>query len=491
MKTMDRRGFLRRAAVLGGGLVAMSPLETLYVRGAAAGALETTTGYGPLVPKGELALPAAFDYQVIQRQGVVQRDGTLVPGLMDGMAAFPGPGNTTILIRNHENRRRPGEFPVEVPPAFRYDEDPSYNAGNTKVVVRPRRHGQTITYEVVDSFSILGGTDTNCAGGPVPFKKWITCEEVVNRGGSGKKHGYVFEVDATSDGPVVAQPIRAAGRFVHEAVAWRGGVLYLTEDRRIAPDPVLGEIGSCFYRYIPDSRVGQSGNLAETTGILQALKLRDEFHADMDRGRPVGVPFAVEWLTVADPDHDDDSDERRDRVPGFTPTRIQAQDEGAAYFDRQEGMWAGPGDAKIYFDCTEGGAQSLGQVWEYDPGRETVTLIFESTDRTRLENPDNVVVVPQTQDVFLCEDSPGEQFIRGVTQQGEIYDFCLLLAGQSEFAGACFDPDGRTLYVNRFGELGGLETLPPDEFATTYAIFGPFEKRAGSNGKNFGTGSGG
>ena len=40
-----------------------------------------------------------------------------------------------------------------------------------------------------------------------------------------------------------------------------------------------------------------------------------------------------------------------------------------------------------------------------------------------LENPDNVVIVPQTGDIFLQEDSNGEQFVRGVTLDGEIYDF--------------------------------------------------------------------
>ena len=38
----------------------------------------------------------------------------------------------------------------------------------------------------------------------------------------------------------------------------------------------------------------------------------------------------------------------------------------------------GPGSAttgaKVYFDCTDGGAIRRGQVWEYDPGREILTL---------------------------------------------------------------------------------------------------------------------
>ncbi|MBA3794729.1 MAG: DUF839 domain-containing protein [Rubrobacter sp.] len=514
MSIQGKPGRLSRKAFLGiGGMSAAAlmlgngPLQSLGARAALGQEMPRVTGYGPLVLKtdGEntLSLPAEFNFQTISRQGDPQRDGNPTPGIFDAMGAYPDAGggvnptgDTTILIRNHENRRRAGEIPVTVPPQFRYDEDPTYIAGCTKLVVERNKAGenadgqQLYTYEVTDSFNILGGTDTNCAGGETPFKKWITCEEVVNRSATGKKHGYNFEIDAMSDGPVKAVPILAAGRFVHEATAWRSGILYQTEDRRVSPDPIRGTIGSSLYRYTPDQRVGQSGNLAETTGPLEALAIEGQPHFNADAVVTVGVPFPVEWVPVPEPDHDDDTDNRRDRVPNFTPTRIQAQDNGAAYFDRQEGIWvSGVGQgAKIYFDCTEGGPQNLGQVWEYDPGRETLTLIYISTDRNQLENPDNVTIVPQTQDIFLCEDSPGEQFIRGVTQSGEIYNFAQTGSNDTEFCGACFDPDGQTLYVNQQGERGsGLEG-PPGGNAVTYAIYGPFEKREGNRSNNFGNG---
>jgi uncharacterized protein len=509
--SMVRRTFLRRSAIAGGALAAAGPLGVLTARTPAAAPPPSSTGYGPLVPKGDLALPAEFNYQIISRQGLPQRDGEPTPGIFDGMGAFPdvggdpsGNGDRVILIRNHENRRRPGEIPVTVPPGLRYDEDPTYTAGCTKLVVERERTGRdpstgaaTYAYRLADSFNILGGTDTNCAGGELPFKKWVTCEEVVNRGASGKKHGYVFEIDAMADGPVPAVPVPQAGRFEHEAVAWVGGILYETEDRRIEPDGTV-QIGAAFYRYVPESRIGQSGNLAESTGVLQALKLRNEFRANMDV-RPVGVPFEVEWVTVQEPDHEDDTNNRRDRAPGFTPTRIQAQDKGAAVFDRQEGMWVGASGSsaagqKVYFDCTEGGPNNLGQVWEYDPGRETITLIFQSPSVAVLENPDNVTIVPQTQDIFLCEDGPPapspSQFIRGVTRDGEIYDFAETITNDTEFCGACFDPDGQTLYVNQQGERTEPPLGTPELRAVTYAIYGPFERRFGPNDKDFGNGPG-
>ncbi len=85
--------------------------------------------------------------------------------------------------------------------------------------------------------------------------------------------------------------------------------------------------------------------------------------------------------------------------------------------------------------------------------------------------------MPQTGDVFLQEDGEGDQFVRGVTQDGEIYDFCQTLANHSEFAGGCFDPDGHTFYVNQQGERGQTPQGPPGLSAVTYAIYGPFGGR--------------
>jgi uncharacterized protein len=493
---MDRRTFLKQTAAVGGFTI-MGPLHALGVRAATGQGPQRVTGYGPLAAKGpELALPPGFNYQVISRQGQPMRDGVPTPGAFDGMGAFPGPHGTTILIRNHENRERLGEVPLVSSTPY----DPTVRGGNTKTLVRREKAGigddgqQLYVYTVEDSFAILGGTSTNCAGGVLPFKKWITCEEVVKGpafgpppgGPSALKHGYIFEVDAMSEAPVPARPVLAAGRFFHEATVWRAGVLYQTEDRNISTQG-----GSCFYRYIPDHRVGQSGNLAETTGPLQALKLKGEFRANMDTGRTIGASYPVEWVTIDDPDHEDDTDDRRDRAPGFTPVRFQAQDKGAAVFDRQEGMWAGPGGAKVYFDCSEGGAQNLGQVWEYDPGREVLTLIYESTNPGLLKHPDNIVIVPQTGDMFLCEDSTIlPQHIRGLTLDGEIYDFARALLNETEFSGACFDPDGQTLYVNQYGMRSANDNAPDlpagpvNQAGVTYAIFGPFAKRSGDRSRN-------
>lgn len=523
MTTMDRRKFVQRSALAGGGLVAASGVHMLGANAARGQGPGQNEGYGPLVPKTDergntLRLPREFNFQTISQQGEPQDDGTITPGIFDGMGAFSGPRGRTILIRNHENRRRPGEIPVVVDQEDRYDDDPSYVAGDSKLEVSRRRAGRNpdgtprFVYTVERSFNILGGTDTNCAGGMVG-RSWVTCEEVVNRGSTGKEHGYSFEIPVDANDSVKAVPIRSAGRFSHEAVAEIDGILYETEDRRIeAGEPNRGVTshGAVLYRYLQDKRRGddddddRDGRRGDDDrdgrrdrrlrdgGRLQGLKVRGEFNANMDVGRNPGQSFRVEWVDIDEPDHDDDTDfNRASNNPRLTPTRYQAARKGAAVFDRQEGIWTtkagrGGGDddrrsgGKLYFDCTEGGEQNLGQVWEYDPQRERLTLIFESMDPARLQNPDNLVIVPQTGDIFLQEDSPDEQFVRGLTPEGEIFDFAQTVTNDSEFCGGCFSPDGRTFFLNQQGDRLSENEPPqgaPENRAVTYAIYGPFEKR--------------
>jgi uncharacterized protein len=243
-------------------------------------------------------------------------------------------------------------------------------------------------------------------------------------------------------------------------VAWLDGILYETEDKR---DDAF------FYRYIPQNPPGSGGNLADTTGVLQALKIKGVANAVMDTFPDVDVPYEVEWVTIDNPNPTVDSAD----APGAVGE--QARAKGAAIFDREEGIWVGGN--KVYFDCTEGGMADLGQVYEFDPGSQTITLVYESTNRATLENPDNMVIVPPTGDVFLQEDSGGDQFVRGLTPEGRIYDFARTVTNDTEFCGGCFSPDGTVFFLNQQGMRGGPAEGLPDQNAVTYAITGPFAQR--------------
>ena len=101
--------------------------------------------------------------------------------------------------------------------------------------------------------------------------------------------------------------------------------------------------------------------------------------------------------------------------------------------------------------------------------RAALTLLFESPSRTVLELPDNMAVSPK-RSVLLCEDGPVENYMRGVTPQGEIFDFALNAIPermQEEFAGATFTPDSQVLFVNIQASS-----------ALSFAIWGPWEKGA-------------
>ena len=85
-----------------------------------------------------------------------------------------------------------------------------------------------------------------------------------------------------------------------------------------------------------------------------------------------------------------------------------------------------------------------------------------------LDAPDNITVSPRG-GLVLCEDGDGDQYLRGLTAEGEIFDFALNVHpgfADSEFAGATFSPDGETLYVN-------IQTP-----GVTLAIWGPWEDGA-------------
>ncbi len=413
-------------------------------------------------PLGYMDLPEGFRYKIIAKIGNKMDDGFLVPGRADGMGAFSGPDGKVILVINHENSPTPlynSPFGKNNELLSKLDQSQIYDAGKGK---RPGLGGTTTlvyneeTQEVEKHFLSLAGTYRNCAGGVTPWNSWLTCEEdvTIQAGLTEKDHGFVFEVPATEEiGLVEPTPIKAMGRFNHEAVCIdpKTGIVYQTEDR---PDGLI-------YRYIPKV----PGQLAEG-GRLQALAVKDRPSLDTsnwkDRTLELRQSVEVYWIDL----EDILSAEDKLRYEGF--------DKGAAAFARGEGMWFG--NAELYFACTIGGPKQNGQVFRYipspDEGKEEeiqqagkLQLFAESETKSILHCCDNLTIAPWG-DVIICEDNGEVNHIRGINKNGQIYTFGINKSSTSEFAGLVFSPSGKTLFVNI------------QDNGETLAITGPWNKLA-------------
>ena len=466
---MDRRNFLQRLGLASGGLiVACSGLTRRAEVLAQTGNFSnlTASGYGELVPTaarntGEtyLALPKGFEYNVIGKVGGAMTDNNKTPRAHDGMAAFQVK-NELRIVRNHEITGGRIPVPGSAIGANPYDE--AAGGGTTTIVINPK------TREIVRDFVSLSGTSTNCAGGATPWGSWISCEETTlgqtlrtrkdgsKIGGFAKPHGYCFEVSASANSSLSPVPLKAMGRFEHEAVAVdkKSGIVYLTEDMTPAG----------FYRFLPK----RNKRLAEG-GVLQMLAVKDKPNYDTRKNQKNGMSFAANWVTIDNPDPPETDVDT-------LAVQKQGAAKGAALFTRLEGCHADK-NGRIYFTSTSGGDNGGGQIWLYEPLKKDegrLTLLFESPSREILDMPDNVCLHPKSNLLFICEDSDytGEggtpnQFMRILTTDGRMADFAKNITPnliRSEFAGSTFSKDGKTLFVN-------LQTV-----GATFAIWGDWSK---------------
>ncbi|MBI3467045.1 MAG: DUF839 domain-containing protein, partial [Planctomycetes bacterium] len=376
---VDRRSFLRGTAQAVGAAAVAGPLQALLARNAAGEPLRSGPGYGKLIETPDettgsplLKLPRGFRYLTFGWTGDPLDDGSPTPPMHDGMAVAEAMYDRVVLVRNHELSGDGTTFAGE-----RITYDPKGPGGTSNLVFNCE------TGKLEKSWASIGGTVRNCAGGPTPWGSWLTCEETVDGPGDmfgtetvrplalKQTHGWIFEVPASR--PAAPVPISDMGRFVHEAVAVdpATGYVYETEDKAT----------SGFYRFIP-----RQYGLLHLGGKLQMLKATGR--EDLRKGLEVGEVFKVQWVDIQDPTlaH---SPEAKDGLGVFSQGRRQ----GGAIFDRLEGGWHHSG--LIYFISTSGGDAGAGQVWEYNPRREQLRLIFESPNREVLDHPDNMTVSPR------------------------------------------------------------------------------------------------
>lgn len=418
-------------------------------------------------PNRVLDLPAGFRYRIVSTAGTLMSDGLRVPGHHDGMAAFARDDGRIALVCNHElglgGQRvsafrdgvdRISEDQAELFYDFGMGQTPG-TGGTTTTIYNPA------TGETERQFLSLAGTEINCAGGRTPWNSWLSCEECFKSPGGSpgdqyireKRHGYVFEVSADADGLVKAEPLKALGRFEHEATAVQPatGIVYLTEDKH----------DSLLYRFLPS----KPGELA-AGGRLQALVVRGrerlQTHNWTEQTVRPGQAMQVDWIDLDDTDPDEND------------LRLRGAERGAATFARGEGLTVA--DDAFAFACTIGGPARLGQIFLYTPSahegteREvstpgTLTLLTEAQPSTILRNADNLTMAPWG-DLVACEDTDGHCGLVGIRPDRTMYRLAMSSYSDSELAGVCFSPDGKTLFVNI--QYPG----------TTVAISGPWQKIA-------------
>jgi hypothetical protein len=434
--TPDRRRFLAATGTAFAALVASGCSTRTRLAGAA-----DLSDYGPLVPDpaGLLDLPEGFSYRVLSSLGETMADGFTVPDRADGMGCFDIGGGKLALVRNHELGES-HDAGGDIPHGFGRNAQGKVIAGGTTTIVLDAR-----SLAVEKQYRSLAGTIRNCAGGITPWGTWLTCEEsMFTRDAALKdKHGWVFEVPANANRLVDAVPLKAMGRFNHEAacVDPRTGAVYQTEDQE----------DSLFYRYLPNV----PGRL-EQGGRLQALALNDGIGDSRNKGGVTmnpGTWHEARWIDLDDVEAPADDLRKRGAA------------QGALVIARGEGIWMGEGE--MYFTATSGGTAGLGQIFRFRPGTggrpDAFQLFFESTSPDQFNYGDNLCIAPNGH-LVVCEDQYSDEvrnYLRGITPEGRAYPLGLIRT-QTEPAGACFAPDGRTMFVNLYSP------------AKTLAISGPW-----------------
>jgi uncharacterized protein len=406
-------GVRRREFIASGALAAGALLSPAFLRNAlAAPATAGASPYGPLQPPDAngVMLPPGFSSRQIAR-GFQPVPGTAYPWHVysDGGAIFATEDGGWILVSNSEALAASGAGSS----AIRFASDGS----------------------IEDAYRILGGTNSNCAGGPTPWGTWLSCEEYDG--------GMVWECDPR--GIFGGQPRPALGVFNHEAaavdpVAQR---VYLTED----------QADGGFYRFTPDSYPSLSSGLLEVA--------------------TVGAGGALTWTEVPDPSAI--SGPTRDQVPGMTP------------FNGGEGIWYA---ADVLYFTTKGDKK----VWAYSPRSDSIEVLYDRAAAldASLDAVDNVTVTAAGE-VFVCEDG-GNMEIGLITPDRKVAPFLRLPGPEhqgSELAGVCFAPSGTRMYFASQRAFPAIQGEPQSGPGAVYEVTGPFRQAAPGGGSGDGGGSGG
>jgi len=415
-------------------------------------------------PDGILALPAGFRYRIVTREG--QTDLSYgqgkTPAYHDGTGVVGAGRNRLTIVQNHEMTPHMSEFGVPHVAGTVYDPGAAAAGGCTVITTdgwgRPGAEWVGIS-----------GTVRNCAGGVTPWGTWLTCEETfINAGATWsaagqtgtyeKNHGYVFEVTDARSGHQAPQPIKAFGRYEHEALAVEPNLrhVYLSED---ASTP-----NGLFYRWTAPAGVrlqaGIADQLGATDGTLAAMAiLMDDGSVLPDvayiTSAQLGRPFPVRWVEV--PERDGQTMSVRKQ---FAEGQVTRGKKFEGVWGTDDGVYVVNSFAFNSADLPADAAKHDGMVWFYSYADETITLVTyfphqqTAVDGTKakfddltFDGPDNVTVTPWGT-LVLAEDGAGASHVLSSVPGGPSYAIARNQLNDSEFTGPTFSDDGRTLFVN-------------------------------------------
>lgn len=450
--TLHRRQFLQAGLAVAGAFVLG---RDFWKRAYAAPAVTGPGPYGALqaADANGLLMPQGFSSRVIATSysAVLKADGSSTgftfPRAPDGGGVIPQADGGWVYVIN-------SEIPIVA------DEFPASTEQGSCSAIRFDSNGQ-----VVDAYSILQGTNNNCAGGVTPWGTWLSCEE--NFG------GFVYECDPTALNPAVR--LAAMGQFNHEAAAVDpiGKVIYLTED---AAD-------SAFFRFRP-AQWPDEGRPDLTAGTLEVAvvgsnpPLRVAFGSDLAGGLgqipgvdpddlPISenivetLPGPVTWMTVPN--------------PSGLPTGCRDQVPTAAIFKGGEGVWYD--DGMVFFTC-----KGSNRVWGYDTVAATMEVIYDAAmlgPDAPLTGVDNLLVHPVSHDLLVAEDGGNMEVVLVTHESRVVAPFLRYPIPHSELTGLALSPDGTRLYLASQAKRHQVDVATGKTiFGEIFEISGPFRGTA-------------